>query len=270
MSFPSELFDQLFTEYRNLNPSVKKIHQLFENTGEELINDHIAFRTLNFPEISIDKLAQPFIENGYKEKGNYCFEEKKLTAKHYELPNIPSAPKIFISQLMVDQLSEQSQKLVNKFYQILKLNLNLDTSLLFGGNFWGIPEYPIYEQLLQESEYAAWFYVFGFRANHFTVNTNYLERFDSLEAVNEFLKNNDYQLNTSGGEIKGTPAQYLEQSSTLADIVPIQFTDKEHLIPACYYEFARRYPLPTGELFNGFIASSADKIFESTNFRDNQ
>ena len=123
MSIPFQLFSQLFNEYRNLNPSVKKIHQLFENTGAEIINDHIAFRTLNFPKINIDKLALPFIENGYKEKGKYRFEEKKLTAKHYEIPNNLSAPKIFISQLMTNELSETSQRLINSFYSNLKSSI---------------------------------------------------------------------------------------------------------------------------------------------------
>jgi hypothetical protein len=35
-------------------------------------------------------------------------------------------------------------------------------------------------------------------------------------------------------------------------------------IPACYYEFAKRYPDADGKLYSGFIAKSADKIFEST------
>jgi len=39
-----------------------------------------------------------------------------------------------------------------------------------------------------------------------------------------------------------------------------------HEIPSCYYEFARRYEDKNGELYGGFIAKSADKIFESTDF----
>jgi len=35
-------------------------------------------------------------------------------------------------------------------------------------------------------------------------------------------------------------------------------------VPTCYYEFAKRYPGPDGKLFPGFVAASADKIFEST------
>ncbi|MGL4837356.1 MAG: DUF1338 domain-containing protein, partial [Shewanella sp.] len=35
--------------------------------------------------------------------------------------------------------------------------------------------------------------------------------------------------------------------------------------PSCFYEFALRYPKANGELYTGFVAASADKIFESTN-----
>ena len=47
----------------------------------------------------------------------------------------------------------------------------------------------------------------------------------------------------------------------------MKFDDGSKVIPCCYYEFARRYPLPNGNLFQGFVAKSADKIFESTNRR---
>ena len=57
----------------------------------------------------------------------------------------------------------------------------------------------------------------------------------------------------------------LEQSSTLADKVAVNFSDKTVKIPSCFYEFAKRYPLNNGQLYTGFVAASADKIFESTN-----
>jgi hypothetical protein len=84
--------------------------------------------------------------------------------------------------------------------------------------------------------------------------------------VNQFLKDNGFTLNASGGEVKGTPAELLEQSSTKAGILPIQFTEGTYNIPSCYYEFAFRYPDMDGKLYPGFIAKSADKIFESTDF----
>ena len=82
--------------------------------------------------------------------------------------------------------------------------------------------------------------------------------------VNQFLKDNGFQLNGAGGEVKGTPGELLEQSSTIAYNKEIDFADGKQVIPACYYEFAMRYPRSDGSLFRGFIAGSADKIFEST------
>ena len=57
----------------------------------------------------------------------------------------------------------------------------------------------------------------------------------------------------------------LEQSSTMADMAEVEFTNSKVKIPSCFYEFAKRYPLESGELYTGFVAASADKIFESTN-----
>ena len=85
--------------------------------------------------------------------------------------------------------------------------------------------------------------------------------------MNDFLKNNGFELNRSGGEIKGSAEQLLLQSSILADKVDVNFKEGNKVIPSCYYEFAQRFPDKTGKLFSGFIADSADKIFESTNFR---
>jgi hypothetical protein len=59
----------------------------------------------------------------------------------------------------------------------------------------------------------------------------------------------------------------LEQSSTLASRVRVEFSDGTREIPGCYYEFARRYPDATGRLFSAFLAPNADKIFESTDRR---
>ena len=139
--------------------------------------------------------------------------------------------------------------------------------LIFQGTIFKPLSHKIYSRLREESEYAAWLYVFGFRANHFTVSINHLADYESIEALNGFLKKEGYALNSSGGEVKGTPAQLLEQSSTLADQVDVKFQEGIFPVPSCYYEFAKRYPDADGKLFSGFIAGSADKIFESTDFR---
>lgn len=107
-------------------------------------------------------------------------------------------------------------------------------------------------------------YAFGFCANHFTVNVNAFKKFKEINDVNELLHQHHFKLNSSGGLIKGTPADHLEQSSTMAEEIDVNFAEGTYKIPSCYYEFAKRYPLANGQLYTGFVAASADKIFEST------
>jgi hypothetical protein len=142
----------------------------------------------------------------------------------------------------------------------------LSEELIFSGSIFNPLSFDIYDKLRIESEYAAWFYVFGFRANHFTVSINSLKKYKNISDVNELLKSHGYLLNSSGGEVKGTPEDLLQQSSTLADKVKVKFIEGTYEIPCCYYEFAQRYYDTTGKLYSGFVAKSADKIFESTNF----
>ncbi|PKP35404.1 MAG: DUF1338 domain-containing protein [Bacteroidetes bacterium HGW-Bacteroidetes-15] len=256
----------LWDGYANQNPSAKRIHSLFAQQGENIVNDHIAFRTFNDPSINIEVLSKLFKEHGYEERGDYHFEAKHLYAKHYEHPNHLDAPRIFISQLIVEDFSPFLQEIVRGcISRIPSKDLNPIT-LPFAGNIWGKPNWDTYIKLRDESEYAAWLYVHGFRVNHFTVSVNHLKKYGTMESTNQFLKDNGFTLNSSGGEIKGTPEELLQQSSTMGDIVSVEFDDRVENVPACYYEFARRFPDEKGKLYSGFIAKSADKIFESTNF----
>lgn len=260
------IFTKLWNDYTELNPSVKKIHDLFTQKGEKIENDHIAFRTFNDARININVLSQIFIKAGYIEKGSYQFEEKKLYAKHFEFPADPSAPRIFISELKLEEFSPFLQNTIKKVIDsIPKENLKSD-DLIYSGRIWKSINFETYNKLREESEYAAWLYVYGFRANHFTVNINGLQIYDSVEKVNQFIKDNGFLINDSGGEIKGSAKQLLEQSSIKSEIIKMDFEEGIFEIPGCYYEFARRYPDAKGHIFSGFIAKSADKIFESTNF----
>jgi len=261
------IFERLWKQYAGENPHVGHIHNLFVNRGERVVNDHVAFRTFDDPRVNIDVLARPFLDAGYQPAGEYYFEVKKLRARHYELPGNPESPRVFISELILDEFSEELQNTIRRHLDKIPEDLLTSPDLIFQGSISGSITFEVYEQLRKESEYAAWMYAFGYRANHFTVSINYLNTFEGIEAVNSFLKENGFQLNSSGGEVKGTPEQLLEQSSTLADQVEFNFSDGKITIPGCYYEFARRYPDAKGQLFSGFIAGSADKIFESTNYR---
>ena len=261
------IFKRLWEQYIAENPGAGEIHQLFVNEGETVINDHIAFRTFDDPRVNIDVLARPFLDAGYVPAGEYFFEVKKLRARHYELPGSSEAPRVFISELMLDQFSDELQKTIREQLDVVSGEVLASPDLVLQGSIFPSISYEVYMRLRKESEYAAWVYAFGYRANHFTVSINHLEKFEGIEEVNSFLKSNGFQLNSSGGEVKGSPEKLLEQSSTLADQVEVNFVEGTYRIPGCYYEFAKRYPDESGKIFSAFIAGSADKIFESTDYR---
>ncbi len=259
-----ELLSKMWSDYCLLNPAAKRIHELFQAEGEKVLNDHIALRTFNHPKLGIAGLARQFKAFGYVESPqDYVFTDKKLYAKHFEHPD-QELPKIFISELELEKVSPYCRDTLNSLAEGLSTDVVNSENFSMVGRPWKMTT-EAYNKLAQESEYASWVAAHGFRPNHFTVNVNALKKFGDLKVLNEFVKSKGYTLNTAGGEIKGTPAVYLEQSSTMASEVNVKFDDGELMIPGCYYEFAKRYPLPTGELYQGFVAASADKIFESTN-----
>lgn len=260
---PDVLFQSLWNDYiHRLCPSADKVHQLLQEE-EALINDHIALRTFNVEPLGIATLAQPFLDAGYKPCGDYEFESKKLVAKHFEHPD-PKQPKVFISELKVNECSAELQAIVAKLVEQLDTHDLKGADFLWGGRLWDL-SYQDFQTLAKESEYASWLAAHGYGANHFTVSVNQLNAFDEVKGVNDHLRSAGFTINESGGEVKGSPEVLLEQSSTMADKVSVTFSDGEQSIPGGFYEFAKRYPMNNGELYPGFVAASADKIFESTN-----
>jgi len=258
-----ELIGALWNDYININTQAGAIYQLLTDRGEKVFNDHIAFRTYNLPKVGIDKVAQHFEKFGYEAKGQYDFEAKKLNAKHYEHPD-DDKPLVFISELKTEKFSDELQKTVKELIDQISEAMVNASDFPVAGRLWDSTTYEVYMKLKKESEYAAWVSVFGFRANHFTVQFNTLTGFKNFKEFNRFLTDSGFKMNTTGGLIKGSRKELLEQSSTMAHPVAIEFADKKETVPACYYEFAQRYPDAQGKLFMGFVAQSADKIFEST------
>lgn len=258
-----ELFENMWADYtKRLCPAAKTVHDLLEE-DTPLINDHIALRTFAWPGMGIDALARPFIEKGYKAEGDYVFERKHLTAKHFEHSD-PTLPKVFISQLETAQCSVTLQNIVQQLAEQVDVDYFQSDDFLYSGAPWTL-SLADYQTLAKESEYAAWLGAHGYGANHFTVNVNQLKRFSEVIEVNQALREQGFVINESGGEVKGSPQVLLEQSSTMADKVMVQFSDSECLVSGGFYEFAKRYPMGQGRLYQGFVAASADKIFESTN-----
>ncbi len=255
--------DKMWTDYVAINPLAKKVYDLLMNQGEMIQNDHIALRTFNHPRVCVDVLARPFIDSGYAYKGDYQFPEKKLYAKHYEHSD-ETLPKIFISELKLEEFSKSLRAQVDQYISQIPAGRENDFDFCSQGRPWKVTTTQ-YQTLMKESDYAAWVAAFGYRPNHFTVFINVLKNFSDIRFLNEWLKKNGFHLNSSGGEVKGTPEVFLEQTSTLANTIEVSFDDGKLSIPACYYEFAKRYPMKNGKLYQGFVAASADKIFESTN-----
>jgi hypothetical protein len=267
---PDELLAELWRDYVALAPQAARIHALLEARGEQVRNDHVALRTFGLPRIDVTALATTFELCGWIERDRYRFADKKLDARYWQHPD-PELPKVFISELCMADISPRARAIITGLIAQLEPNFGtgedgIRVDLPWAGRPWRVTRAE-YETLLAESEYAAWVAAFGFRVNHFTVDVNALRTFDGLPALDDFLVGNGFQLNTSGGAIKGTPADLLEQSSTLADSIAVDLGGETVQIPSVYYEFAKRYAQPDGELFQGFVPASADKIFESTDVK---
>jgi len=263
-----EFFNSLWQDYIRITPQAEAVRKLFVEQGEEVVNDHVAFRTFGGSPLDLARLESIVEGLGYQAAEQYRFEQKKLIAKSFRHTTDEDAPKLFISELLVHELSAPVQAILQRVIAQIPTDIELEPSIFWRGRLWEMPSKAEYETLREESEYAAWLTTLGIRVNHFTVSINKLKQFNDIEQVNALLKNSGFALNVVGGEIKGSPELLLEQSSTLADKITLTFSDGEVCsIPSCFYEFAKRYPSADGKIFQGFIEGNADKIFESTNAR---
>lgn len=257
------LLDSLWRDYTAMTPQAARVHALLAARGETIVNDHIALRAYGVPGLGIDALARPFERLGWaRAADDYRFPDKHLLARYWRHPD-PACPKVFISELVLSELPEHAQERIAALVAQLPAGFGDRPDLPWAGRPWRVTT-ATYHALLEVSEYAAWMAAFGFRVNHFTVDIGRLRTIGSLAEMNRILTDAGFLLNAAGGAIKGTPADLLEQSSTRAEEIEVAFADDTLRIPSCYYEFAKRYPLPSGELFQGFIPASANKIFEST------
>lgn len=291
MTTLEKVLDGLMTRYQNRVPDVKKIvdvmiQKKLISTIEEIENDHIAFRTLGVPHLGIQSLEKIFLNLGYKKRDTYHFEQKKLKAFWYEPPK-NSCPRIFISQLLLENLSSKTQKIIHSYTNevlsdpVDKLTLKnaqkIDSFL--HTPLWRTPTWEDYETVRKESEYGAWVLYNRYYLNHFTLSVHNLpEGFNTIQSFNSFLEKIGILLNDSNGKIKISSDKLLLQSSSIAQMLPVKFPHKDgsihtHKISGSYVEFAERRILP--EYTNttainrkhrrdGFDSNNADKIFEST------
>jgi hypothetical protein len=162
-------------------------------------------------------------------------------------------PKLFISELVVDELSPDAQAVIRGLVEQLPPGFAARGDLPWAGRPWRVG-HAEYIALAAESEFAAWVAAFGFRVHHFTVDVDSLSTFPDLVALGAFLIEHGFTLDDRGGVIKGSRADRIEQTATRADTAMVELADRIVRLPSCRYHFARRYRLPSGELFHGFVA----------------
>ncbi|KAJ4711273.1 Plant/T7N9-9 protein [Melia azedarach] len=275
--------------YLSRNPTAKAVLELVQSArNDQICYDHIAFRTFGVNGHGIDSIASFFLDYGYTQREELRFPAKKLKALWFSPPNIPHPddgsgfsgplPRVFISELLVDQMSQQTQEIIRKYTEISGSgNKHAALASALGSLTWEKPLHSEFQQLARESEYAAWTLVNGYAVNHVTISVHQLQsHLNNIKSLNEFIEKSGFRLNSEGGFLKVSPDGLLLQSSTVADSIPFCFSDDvTESVPCSYIEFAERLvllqykDLPDSEVKefhrrDGFEVGNADKIFEST------
>ena len=284
-----KVLEGLMNRYKERVPDVSAIinamiKESVIKDANEIENDHIAFRTMGVPFLGIQSLEKIFLHYGFKRMDHYFFPAKKLDAFWYTPPS-PEYPRIFISELRVQDLSENAQHIIHSYMDEVTADpvnsINIDDAnavdnFLHSG-LWQLPTLEDYLTLSKESEYAAWVIYNRYYLNHFTISVHNLkDGYNTIADFNAFLERNGFTLNDSGGKIKVSEDRSLLQSSTVAEMIEATFANGvKHRISGSYVEFAERKVLKQFENLStseikrahrreGFEANNADKIFEST------
>lgn len=290
----------LMRRYSERVPDVQRIISAMLDAGivqspSEIENDHIAFRTMGVPNLGLASFEKIFMHYGYEKRDTFNFVEKKLSAYWYSPPGSESTPgenlpRIFASELRVNELSAEAQRIIHKYTDAVTSDpadaLNLDDAAavdqFLHQPLWQTPTLADYRTLLAESEYAAWVIYNRYYLNHFTISVHNLKPgYNTIDEFVGFLENRGFRLNSAGGTIKVSPDGGLRQASTVAQMIDAEFAGDAgspadvFRIAGSYVEFAERRVLPEFEQLpanqierqhrrEGFETGNADKIFEST------
>jgi len=295
-----KLLDILWAQYRKRVSYANTYKAMVEEHGGTVQNDHIAFRTFNtkvgLQPTGVDAIARIFTALGYQKKDLYLFEDKKLTAWHYEHATNPANPKLFISQLEVDRLSPAvADKIKKTIANAPDLVSAADRELLaflaqgksidakqadvlimnlakFFTRPWDTPQRSVIQEVDKESQYGAWTLLHGNSVNHFTayINEQKVKEWPDIEATVAALRQAGVPMKD---EFEGERGTKLRQSSTKAvdeecDVVETDGSKGKMNWTYAYYELAERgnVPGPDGKptRFHGFLGAQATNLFEMT------
>ncbi|MCU0879849.1 MAG: DUF1338 domain-containing protein [Pirellulaceae bacterium] len=292
--FCARLFDRLWETYRRRVAYVQAYEEVIRRAGATFVNDHIAFRTFagQQPHVGIASLSRVFEALGYRASGSYHFEDKQLSAIHYQHAN-SQFPKLFISELKVWELPSAQREVIGRVIrshrpaiseEILADLARLDqepaaadallpqVAAQFEDLPWQPPSKADVLALNDVSQYAAWVLVHGYNVNHFTslVNSHGVPALDDLEKTIAALAAAGVPMKR---EIEGARGSKLRQSATEA--VKIDVPVMERGSPTtlswtyAYFELAERNLVvdpTTGQKvrFEGFLGPQATNLFEMT------
>ena len=142
-----DLLNHMWKTYTSLNPHIKEVLDLIkskENT--EILNDHIALRAFNHEMINKNKLADFFLGSGYKFVENLHFDQKRLDASYYIHPN-NKLPRIFISELRIQDFSTEFQNKINDIVDVVDKNKFNSPLFLTNGTPWEKISYLDYQMV---------------------------------------------------------------------------------------------------------------------------
>ncbi|HOA74722.1 MAG TPA: DUF1338 domain-containing protein [Phycisphaerae bacterium] len=289
------LLERLWNIYRSRVTYARKYAELVEARGGLVVNDHIAFRTFKAPTGSqpagIAGIERVFLSLGYRPAGEYAFPDTHLSARHYQHPD-PLAPKIFISQLEVDELPEQvankireaisdardhldakGLRQVNEDLTDAQVDALADQLVTFFTMLpWPLPKASLIREINAASQYAAWTLLHGNNVNHFTayINEQSVPEWPDIEATVDALIRAGVPMKR---EIEGARGSKLRQTATQAVDVdcPVLADDGRPTTlrwAYAYYELAERGEI-TDESgrrvrFQGFLGPQAAQLFEMT------
>ena len=277
------LLGRLWENYCARVPSARRYRELIEEKGGRVVNDHIAFRTFNtrlgnVPSgiIGLSRIFEPL---GYRAAGSYEFTDKHLIARHYQHDD-PVMPKIFISQLQVDELPGACATLINEAVAGARDSFrDHDPGRLIDAAYdfittlpWAPPRASIVEHVNKESQYAAWTLLHGYNVNHFTayINEQNVADWPDIDTTVAGLIKAGVAMKDS---VEGEPGSKLRQTATQAvdedcDVRDDQGRPSKLRWSYAYYELAERGDVegPDGKptRFQGFLGPQAALLFEMT------
>ena len=296
------LIDRLWKQYIERVPYAKKYADLVAENNGKIVIDHIAFRTFNThcgeqPEgIRAIKHILNFLE--YQPVTKYTFTKKKLKAVHFEHPDA-MFPKIFVSQLEVNELPEWAQKMINntvsnttylltdKSIELLRIleesgilpleaaEYLVDDLVHYFRRPWNIPLKEDVLKINDVSQYGAWVLLHGNSVNHFAalIDNQDVKKWPDLETTCDALAKSGVPMKDA---IEGEPGSKLRQAATLAvkEEVSVkgEFVFEKMIWTYAYFELAQRnYFEENGsqKLFNGFLGEQATHLFDLTETHDN-